>query len=434
MPDPPDMTRVLLAVSARFGLEGSILATRRGRAVGAVGRGVRQIGPALAVWARRWWGIAVLLGVVVAAYLARDIPNYPVNQLDAYRSRPEIATALATVEPKDRLTAEKDLLQYQTDNQIKIWTGIVQAIGAAVLAIGGYFTWRNLRVAQEGQITNRFTQAIDQLGAEKEGEPNLEVRLGAIYALERIARDSLRDHWTIMEVLSAYVRQNAPWPPSPASRPIISPWRARHEHEVEDPDKPKELKPRADTQAILTVLARRTPPQKWPEPGPLDLRRTDLGGASLLRANLRKAILEETNLQGADLKEANLQGANLRGANLQKVRLDQANLQGAKLWQANLCSAILMEANLRGASLGRANLQGAVLNSADLQHASLTKTNLKAAVLDNADLRAATNLTEGQIKSAVSWQGALLPPELAHLQEPAGRGASSRQGREQQHQ
>ena len=45
-----------------------------------------------------------------------------------------------------------------------------------------------------------------------DNKPNVEVRLGAIYALERIAFDSPRDQWTIMEVLTAYVRQNAPVP------------------------------------------------------------------------------------------------------------------------------------------------------------------------------------------------------------------------------
>jgi hypothetical protein len=105
---------------------------------------------------------------------------------------------------KERVLAENDLLQYRTDNQVKIWTGIVQALGAGVLAIGAYFTWRNLRVASEAQISNRFTQAIGQVGAElKDGQPNLEVRLGGIYALERIARDSPRDHWSIIEVLTA---------------------------------------------------------------------------------------------------------------------------------------------------------------------------------------------------------------------------------------
>ena len=70
--------------------------------------------------------------------------------------------------------------------------------------------------------TERFTRAIDQLGAtdDKEGEPKLEIRLGAIYALERIARDSPeRDYATIMEVLTAYVRDNAPLPSKKPTEP-----------------------------------------------------------------------------------------------------------------------------------------------------------------------------------------------------------------------
>jgi hypothetical protein len=51
-------------------------------------------------------------------------------------------------------------------------------------------------------ITDRFAKAIDLLGSEKP-----DVCLGAIYALERIAKDSPQDHWTIMEVLIAYVKR-----------------------------------------------------------------------------------------------------------------------------------------------------------------------------------------------------------------------------------
>jgi len=64
--------------------------------------------------------------------------------------------------------------------------------------LAGFFgTWRNLQLAQEGQITDRFTKAIEQLGAvNPDGTtPKLDVRSGGIYALERIANDSERDHW-----------------------------------------------------------------------------------------------------------------------------------------------------------------------------------------------------------------------------------------------
>src|SRR5215217_7240664 len=120
----------------------------------------------------------------------------------------------------------------------------VQAVGVLVAGIAGvvglFFTWRNLRLTREntdrqlqvaregqertqettretlriteqGQITERFTRAIDQLGESdaKTGEPKLEIRLGGIYALERIANDSPeRDYSPVMAVLTAYVREN----------------------------------------------------------------------------------------------------------------------------------------------------------------------------------------------------------------------------------
>ena len=76
---------------------------------------------------------------------------------------------------------------------------------------------RQTTAAEQGLITERITKAIEQLGAEKtvykdgqaNTEPNLEVRLGALYALERIAQDSERDHIPIMETLCAYIRENA---------------------------------------------------------------------------------------------------------------------------------------------------------------------------------------------------------------------------------
>src|SRR4028118_1820605 len=81
---------------------------------------------------------------------------------------------------------------------------VAQILGGTALLSGLYFTWRTLQVNREGQITERFTRAIDQLGSQE-----LEIQLGGIYALERIARDSERDHWPIMEVLTAYVRELA---------------------------------------------------------------------------------------------------------------------------------------------------------------------------------------------------------------------------------
>ena len=68
-----------------------------------------------------------------------------------------------------------------------------------------YVSWKNLEATQEKQVTERFTQAINHLGSDK-----IEVRLGGIYSLERIAKDSPEDHWTIMEVLTSFIQEKSP--------------------------------------------------------------------------------------------------------------------------------------------------------------------------------------------------------------------------------
>jgi hypothetical protein len=103
----------------------------------------------------------------------------------------------------DRLKAEND-----------IRTAGLQLLAGAVLALGAVFTGITLVFNREGQITERFTRAVEQLGNER-----TDVRLGGIYALERIARDSRRDHEPIMEILSAYVRHNAAPPNSAGDTP-----------------------------------------------------------------------------------------------------------------------------------------------------------------------------------------------------------------------
>src|ERR1022692_747856 len=164
--------------------------------------------------------VLVLLGSLIVLVGGRGIlglSRYPVRQ--AADLRRQLATH--DLEFEKRVQLETALLQYETDNRIKIWTAIVQAAGGAALLVGLLFTARNLQathdkldIDRQGQLTNRFIQATSQLGAELNGgRPNVEVRLGGIYALNRIANDWPKDYWPIAELLTAYVRHNAPWRP-----------------------------------------------------------------------------------------------------------------------------------------------------------------------------------------------------------------------------
>ena len=126
----------------------------------------------------------------------------------------------------------------------RTWAGVA---GAVVVFAGLYLGWRRVRALEGGQITERFTRAIDQLGTTHGTgrEPKIEVRLGGIFALEQIAKDDpAKYHWQVMEVLTAYVRENTPTDGEPRE------------------------KPREDVQTALTVVGRRKIEHDAPAVGP----------------------------------------------------------------------------------------------------------------------------------------------------------------------
>ena len=236
---------------------------------------------------------------------------------------------------------------------------LAQILAGCGLLVGLYLTWRRnvrvaeetVRVAEEGHITDRFTKAIAQLG-----DKEMAIRLGGIYALERLAKDSEKDHGPIMEVLTAYVRENAP-------------------RQEEDPQKAAE-KPPTDIQAILTVIVRRETTGNNRRNDRLDLSNTHLAGVIILGADLSEANLGGANLSGAHLVGADLSGATLGWAVSNRAGLMLAGLMfsdpgGANLSEANLGGANLSEANLNGAHLSRTFLSEADLNGADLNGADL---------------------------------------------------------------
>ena len=231
--------------------------------------------------------------------------------------------------------------------------GRLLQLGAGLFAAGALlYTARNFVLSREGQVTDRYTKAVAQLG-----DKELDLRVGGIYALERIARDSARDYPTVMEVLATFVREHSQeeWPP---------PGRAIH-----DPDAyavPKATRP--DVQAAITVIGR----QHFRDiPLPINLT-----GAKLVRAELAFADLRRVNLSNADLYRANLLGANLTAAILDQAALTRANLSDAKLTSAKLFHADLYDADLSGADL----------TDADLNTADLSETRLFGAKLTRADL------------------------------------------------
>lgn len=180
---------------------------------------------------------------------------------------------------------------------------------------------------------------------------SIEILLITINDLEQIALDHPEYHWVIMEILTSFVRNNAPYSPQ--------------EEVSSDPA----AKIRADIQAAVTVIGRRDT-NKDPKNEQIDLSHTNMQGINLNGANLEQINLYQANLSGANLAGANLEGAVLSAANLVGANLNLVNLSGAILSAANLSGANLSGANLRRANLYLARLHGAILNDTILNEAN----------------------------------------------------------------
>jgi hypothetical protein len=232
-------------------------------------------------------------------------------------------------------------------------TAAVQALGGIVIAVGAVLTVRNLRLTRDGQITDRFNDAVQHLGGER-----VSVRVAAIHALGRIARDSRADQGAVMAILGDHLREYCPWP-VPSRRPTGA-------------SKKVDGAPYAEVNAAARVLRQRRPGR---DDGVLDF-------------------------SGIDWRDAPLSGVRLRGANLVGANLKDAYLNGA-----DLEDAVLARTTLRGASLRGANLRGAWLGAADFSHADA----------ERADFAGAKNL-----KTAAFEETTLVDASFDDGQRPAG--------------
>lgn len=305
--------------------------------------------------------------------------------------------------------------------------GVLGVIAALAALAGVVLTVKQSRAANEltrqrDELTHeretaeqRFGQyvaAITQLGSDA-----VDIRLGGVYALERLARSSRDDQPTVVEVLSAFVRNRSTDPDLRRASPSV------------EGDVARPLRLATDIRAAVQVLTRLPVRDDIPR---ADLTGADLTGPASL-AGLQfspSASLEGVDLGRADLSEARLSGVNLTGIRGSGRADGYPVLAGALLDGAILADAQLIGVRFDGTNLTRANLAGANLfmstftgdmTGADLTGARLRRAtlaaNLQGAVLTDADLsetnlRGAVNLTPEQVNKARGDSGTTLPDEI----------------------
>ena len=281
---------------------------------------------------------------------------------------------------------------------------LAQIIGGFALLVGLYFTWRTTKAAEDGRITDRFSKAVEQLGAtSKEGARQIEPRLGGIYSLERIAMDSKRDAKAIIEILCAYVRENSPrkYPECDETGVPIAP-------------DPQRIKVGTDIQAILYILSRFRPQFRNDASLIFDINSTELYQADLSNCSFDGADLHRAYLERAEMTKINLESADLSGAYIFRGKLSKAKLQEASFYRANLMKADLYGADLQGTNLAEANLSGANLRNSIMglignSSTNLRGTNLNGTNLAGVDLSFVSNLSAAQVQSAQIDERTVLP-------------------------
>lgn len=309
-----------------------------------------------------------------------------------------------------------------------IFSGGTAAVAAVAAWIALMRHFAQTDADRQRRISESYSRAVTQLASEK-----MEERLGGIYTLERISRESRDDYWTVMETLTAFVRERARWEDSDAvveSGAAATSIPEESDSRSGDVSETRALRwrPRTDIAAVLAVIIRRPVTEQNREKEKnwfFNLRETDLRGTDLRDLCLDYGDLEGAHLEGADLRRAQLKGAHLQNAHLKNAYLRVACLEGADLVEARLEGARIQGANLRGAYLGMAHLEGASLRVADLEAADVKGAHLEGAYLEGAKLSsvdlskadgdANTWLPEGVARPA-HW-----PPFQPPARHPAGR-------------
>lgn len=262
---------------------------------------------------------------------------------------------------------------------------IVAMLGSPLVIWATILKHRTVSFQKEGHMTDRISKAVEQLGAEKtvklEGkeqtQSNIEVRVGGLLSLERIANDSMkfdngRDHVLVMRIICAYLRQNSPANdltlPTAGATLLAS--------------------PKLDIRQAAEILKRRSVrqlEQEEKEKYRLDLRRVNLDDVDMSNGNFSGAMFDESRLHYTDMRKTDLTGARFVGATIAEAIFAGSTLKGVKFQKARLSDRVADD----GLGLTYARVESLEVFGADLRGlsrflASADNGNIKTALIGDA--------------------------------------------------
>ena len=226
---------------------------------------------------------------------------------------------------------------------VKTGLTIAAGLGAAVtllLALRRQSVTERAQLAHELDAEEQRTTALYVAAVEQLGSANAAVRLGGLYALDRLGQNNPKVRWTVIDVFCGYLRMpfTPPWSVlrgDAAASPARSAAETTVEPELED-ERRQELEVRQTAQQLLAAH--------------LYIKRDDIGhvevqpragaywrdyGGSRLNLNLRGAtlvnfFLGERHPDNVDMSDAQFHGVTyLKGIHIYgNVLLDRAQFHG----------------------------------------------------------------------------------------------------------
>ena len=294
---------------------------------------------------------------------------------------------------------------------------LVAALIAMRLAI-----WRS-RVAQrqvtqtQNQVTTARLGLLNeryQKGAEMLGSENPTVRLGGIYALQRLAAEDPEGYnIQVMQMFCAFLRSNTRSRTESARNETVISGATIESKAYSEMDH--------DIQAILIAIGTRSASQIAVESNAeyrLDLQGVKLFGERLItkdKLNFRRAHFHDADLSGFTLFEPDmassffirttLKGAALPGANLQASVWQDADLRDAEIDGADLSGSLFWGVDFHRASLSNADISAAKFASSNNPSRNLTQSQLDLAIADPNDPPFLEGVVDPETNKPLVWRG-----------------------------
>lgn len=284
----------------------------------------------------RWrtvWRVLLVLGAVGAAVGALYLLLVPFTDLIVDGA----ADGLRGKERFDAITSTRQL--------------VLGACGGALAAVGVVVTARTYTTNKRGQVTDRYGKAVALLASDK-----LDERLGGLYALEHVMRESVTDHGAVVDVLVAFVR----------------------EHSAERVRRPgDDVRPGPDIQTAVDIVGRR--------PARREARALDFGGAVLAGADFTEARLDRAVFTGAALDGARFTGASLARARFEGGSATRADFSQARLGRAEFTDVTLTGSVFVGTAFRGTRFTGCDLSGSKVEARSRSSLRLSGCLLSDLD-------------------------------------------------